>query len=65
MCSTISSQEKRPASYATVRTRRTYMLPPTSSRVTLGPPLFYEGRRSRTTRAATRTTRTFSRDDFV
>ncbi|TWW64012.1 claudin-10 [Takifugu rubripes] len=59
-----SSLPRRPATYATARTRRTYMLPATSSRVTLGPPLFYEGRKSRTTRA-TRTNQTFGRDSFV
>ncbi|XP_070786516.1 claudin-10 isoform X1 [Enoplosus armatus] len=62
-----SSQKRprRPATYATARTRRTYMLPASSSRVTLAPPLFYEGRKSRATRATTRTGRTFSRDSFV
>ncbi|TNM94187.1 hypothetical protein fugu_002363 [Takifugu bimaculatus] len=59
-----SSLPRRPATYATARTRRTYMLPAASSRVTLGPPLFYEGRKSRTTRA-TRTNQTFGRDSFV
>ncbi|XP_044044193.1 claudin-10 [Siniperca chuatsi] len=56
---------QRPATYATARTRRTYMLPASSSRVTLVPPLFYEGRKSRATRATTKTGRTFSRDSFV
>ncbi|KAE8278608.1 Claudin-10 [Larimichthys crocea] len=56
---------RRPATYASARTRRTYMLPGTTSRVTLGPPLFYEGRKSRATRTTTRTGRTFSRDTFV
>ncbi|XP_076579280.1 claudin-10 [Chaetodon auriga] len=56
---------RRPATYATARTRRTYMLPASSSRVTLVPPLFYEGRKSRATRATTRTGPTFSRDSFV
>ncbi|KAM8721808.1 claudin-10 isoform 2-T2 [Acanthopagrus schlegelii] len=55
---------RRPATYATARTRRTYMLPG-SSRVTLVPPLFYEGRKSRATRVTTKTGRTFSRDSFV
>ncbi|XP_075873674.1 claudin-10 [Nelusetta ayraudi] len=54
---------RRPATYASARTRRTYMVPHSSSRVTLGPPLFYEGRKSRATRATTRTT--FNRDSFV
>uniref|UniRef100_A0A3Q1FAF7 Claudin n=1 Tax=Acanthochromis polyacanthus TaxID=80966 RepID=A0A3Q1FAF7_9TELE len=54
-----------PISYATARTRRTYMLPASSSRVTLVPPLFYEGRKSRATRATTKTGRTFSGDSFV
>lgn len=56
---------RRPPTYATARTRRTYMVPPSSSRVTLVPPLFYEGRRSRMTRTTGRTGRTFSRDSFV
>uniref|UniRef100_A0A3Q3VVR1 Uncharacterized protein n=1 Tax=Mola mola TaxID=94237 RepID=A0A3Q3VVR1_MOLML len=63
-----SNSPKRPrraATYATARTRRTYMLPGSSSRVTLGPPLFYEGRKSRATRVMTRTGQTFSRDSFV
>ncbi|XP_034463584.1 claudin-10 isoform X2 [Hippoglossus hippoglossus] len=56
----------RPGTYATARTRRTYMLPATSSRLTLGPPLFYEGRKSRGAGAtASRGGRTFSRDSFV
>ncbi|XP_029929877.1 claudin-10 isoform X2 [Myripristis murdjan] len=66
--STSQKSPRRPATYATARTRRTYMLPPSSSRVTLVPPLFYEGRssrKSRATRATTKTSRTFSRDDFV
>ncbi|KAM7365451.1 hypothetical protein PAMP_016374 [Pampus punctatissimus] len=63
--SSSSKRPQRPATYATARTRRTYMLPASSSRVTLVPPLFYEGRKSRTSRAPTKTTRTFSRDDFV
>ncbi|XP_071759123.1 claudin-10-like [Centroberyx gerrardi] len=66
--STSQKKPRRPASYATARTRRTYMLPASSSRVTLVPPLFYEGRnsrKSRTTRATSKTSRTFSRDDFV
>ncbi|XP_071759124.1 claudin-10-like [Centroberyx gerrardi] len=66
--STSQKKPRRPASYATARTRRTYMLPASSSRVMLVPPLFYEGRnsrKSRTTRATSKTSRTFSRDDFV
>uniref|UniRef100_A0A3Q1CP60 Claudin n=1 Tax=Amphiprion ocellaris TaxID=80972 RepID=A0A3Q1CP60_AMPOC len=59
------NRPRRPVSYATGRTRRTYMLPASSSRVTLVPPLFYEGRKSRATRATTKTGRTFSRDSFV
>lgn len=59
------TRPRRPVSYATARTRRTYMLPGSSSRVTLVPPLFYEGRKSRTTRATTKTSRSYSRDDFV
>ncbi|XP_034032292.1 claudin-10 [Thalassophryne amazonica] len=60
-----SERPHRPATYATAWTRRTYMLPATSSRVTLVPPLFYEGRKSWTTRGTSKTSRTFSRDDFV
>ncbi|KAK2856769.1 hypothetical protein Q5P01_005504 [Channa striata] len=62
-----SSQERpqRPSTYVTARTRRTYMLPASSSRVTLVPPLLYEGRQSRTTRATTKTGKTYSRDNFV
>uniref|UniRef100_A0A3P8V1F5 Claudin n=1 Tax=Cynoglossus semilaevis TaxID=244447 RepID=A0A3P8V1F5_CYNSE len=56
----------RPHTYVTAKTRRTYMLPPTSSRVTLVPPLFYEGRRSRDPRVTPRSSRpNFSRDSFV
>ncbi|XP_058509381.1 claudin-10 [Solea solea] len=63
--SSSSRRPRRPATYATARTRRTYMLPATSSRVTLGPPLFYEGRRSRATRATPKSGLTFNRDSFV
>ncbi|KAI9526006.1 hypothetical protein NQZ68_002554 [Dissostichus eleginoides] len=56
---------RRPATYATARTRRTYMLPNTSSRGNMGPPLYYEGRKSRGTRAPTKTSATFNRDSFV
>uniref|UniRef100_A0A3Q1FZH5 Claudin n=1 Tax=Acanthochromis polyacanthus TaxID=80966 RepID=A0A3Q1FZH5_9TELE len=65
--SSISSSDRprRPISFATARTRRTYVLPTSSSRVTLVPPLFYEGRKSRATRATTKTGRTFSGDNFV
>ncbi|KAK9524088.1 hypothetical protein VZT92_017955 [Zoarces viviparus] len=62
---TSPARPRRPATYATARTRRTYMLPGSSSRATLGPPLFYEGRKSRASRAATRTRLTFDRDSFV
>ncbi|XP_077452679.1 claudin-10 [Stigmatopora argus] len=60
-----SNRSRRPVTYATAQTRKTYMLPPTSSRITLGPQLLYEGRKSRQSRVATKTTTTFSRDDFV
>ncbi|XP_061700489.1 claudin-10 [Syngnathoides biaculeatus] len=60
-----SNRTRRPATYATARTRKTYMLPPASSRVILRPPLFYEARKSRPSRTATKTTATFSREDFV
>lgn len=63
--SSSSKTPRRPASYATVRTRRTYMQPPSSSRVTLVPPLYYSDRRSQTTRGTTRTARIQSRDTFV
>ncbi|XP_070711808.1 claudin-10 [Pempheris klunzingeri] len=63
--STSPKTPRRPATYATARTRRTYMLPASSSRVTLAPPLFYEGRKSRATRAPTKSSRAFSRDSFV
>nr|XP_020443425.1 claudin-10-like [Monopterus albus] len=45
----------RPFTYATAQTRRTYMMPPSSSRATLMPPLLYEGRRSRAAGGTTRT----------
>ncbi|XP_012731325.2 claudin-10 [Fundulus heteroclitus] len=60
-----SKGPRRPASYATVRTRRTYMQPPSSSRVTLVPPLYYSDRRSQTTRGTTRTAPIQSRDTIV
>ncbi|XP_034408804.1 claudin-10 [Cyclopterus lumpus] len=59
---TSPSRPRRPATYATARTRRTYMLPGSPSRGTMGPPLFYEGRRSQST---TKTRLTFNRDSFV
>ncbi|XP_026157994.1 claudin-10 [Mastacembelus armatus] len=52
----------RPASRATARTRRTYMLPASLSRVTLGGASFHEGRQSR---ATTKTVQTLGRDSFV
>uniref|UniRef100_UPI0009B30E82 claudin-10-like n=1 Tax=Monopterus albus TaxID=43700 RepID=UPI0009B30E82 len=55
----------RPFTYATAQTRRTYMMPPSSSRATLMPPLLYEGRRSRAAGATTRTGQTLNRDTFV
>lgn len=57
----LHTMPRRPASYATARTRRTYILPGSSSRVIQVPPLFYEGRSSKTTKTTTKT----SRDDFV
>ncbi|XP_077574548.1 claudin-10 isoform X2 [Stigmatopora nigra] len=60
-----SNRSRRPVPYATAQTQKTYMLPLTSSRITLGPQLFYEGRKSQQSRVATETTATFSRDDFV
>ncbi|XP_026219571.1 claudin-10-like isoform X3 [Anabas testudineus] len=56
-------EHRRPGSYAW--TRQTYMLPAAASRMSLGSPLLYEGRQSRTTRATTKTGRTYSRDNFV
>ncbi|XP_013866194.1 claudin-10 [Austrofundulus limnaeus] len=58
-------QGQRPFSYATAHTKRTYMPMWASSRVTLGPPLYYHGTRSQVTRATTKTGRTFSRDTFL
>lgn len=64
--STSDKMPRRPATYASARTRRTYMLPGSASRVTLVPPLFYEGRKSRGSRATTTKSRqTFNRDSFV
>nr|URX57486.1 claudin 10d [Lateolabrax maculatus] len=63
--STSLKTPRRPASYVTARTRRTYMMPAMSSRLNLGPPLFYEGRTSRTTRATTKAGPNYSRDSFV
>ncbi|XP_069577181.1 claudin-10-like [Brachyistius frenatus] len=67
-----SSSPERPrrtVSYATARTRRAYALPAAaspSSGVNRGPPLFYEGGKSRATRATgAGTGQTFSRDSFV
>ncbi|XP_028994564.1 claudin-10 [Betta splendens] len=56
---------KRPVSYATARTRCTYRLPASASRVSLVPPLLYEGRQSRTTRTTIKTGRAYSQDSFV
>ncbi|KAM9327694.1 claudin-10 [Pholidichthys leucotaenia] len=63
--SSTPKRPRRPHTYVSARTRRTYMAPPSSSRVTLVPPLFYKGRNSRPTRPTTRTGQTFSRDSFV
>ncbi|XP_038572942.1 claudin-10-like [Micropterus salmoides] len=63
--SSVGTPPKRPQSQATQATawnRRGYMPPAPSSRVTLVPSLFYDGRKSRATRA---TLETFSRDSFV
>ncbi|XP_015233724.1 PREDICTED: claudin-10-like isoform X1 [Cyprinodon variegatus] len=64
LISSSSKRPQRPASYATVRSRRTYMRPPSSSRVTIVPPLYYSGR-SQTSRGTTRTPFIQSRDTFV
>ncbi|XP_037552221.1 claudin-10 [Nematolebias whitei] len=64
LVSSSAKRERRPVSYATARTRRTYMPMSLSSRTTLGPPLYYPGARSHITKA-TRTAQTFSRDTFV
>ncbi|KAM9766377.1 claudin-10 isoform 1-T2 [Menidia menidia] len=53
-----------PATYASPRSRRTYMRPPASSRVTWVPPLYYTSR-SQTARTATRTSQPYNRDTFV
>ncbi|KAK7893424.1 hypothetical protein WMY93_022576 [Mugilogobius chulae] len=63
-----SSSTNKPrayGNYATGRSRRTYMAP--ASRLTLVPPLFYEGRKSRTTRGtrSAKTIKTYNRDSFV
>ncbi|XP_014862025.1 PREDICTED: claudin-10-like [Poecilia mexicana] len=60
-----SKGRRKPASYATVRSRRTYMRPPSSSRVTLVPPLYYPDGRSQTTRGTRITTPIENRDTFV
>ncbi|XP_040034915.2 claudin-10 [Gasterosteus aculeatus] len=57
-----AARPQRPATYATARTGRTYRRPDTSSRAARGPPLFYEGGRSR---EAVKTRLTFNRDSFV
>ncbi|KAM8903336.1 claudin-10-like [Spinachia spinachia] len=59
---TSGARPQRPATYATGRTGRTYMRPDTSSRVTRGPPLLYEGGRSR---EAMKSRLTFDMDSFV
>ncbi|XP_029596453.1 claudin-10 isoform X2 [Salmo trutta] len=61
--STSKKRPRRPNSYATARTRRTYMMP-NSSRVTPMPQLVQGSRGGRKIRK-TRTTGTYSRDDFV
>ncbi|XP_037318669.2 claudin-10-like [Pungitius pungitius] len=53
------ARPQRPATYATARTARTYRRPDSSSRVTWGPPLFYEDGRSR------EAMKTFNMDSFV
>ncbi|XP_017288313.1 claudin-10 [Kryptolebias marmoratus] len=59
-------KERRPVSYATARTRRTYMPVLSPSRVALMPPLYHAGARSHMSRVTTtRTGPTFSRDTFV
>ncbi|MED6236196.1 hypothetical protein ATANTOWER_005654 [Ataeniobius toweri] len=63
--SRLSKGPRRPVSYATARTRRTYMHPPPSSRVTLVPPLYYSDGRSQTTRGTTKTAPIQSWDTFV
>ncbi|XP_047211727.1 claudin-10 [Girardinichthys multiradiatus] len=63
--SRLSKGPRRPASYVTARTRRTYMHPPPSSRVTLVPPLYYSDGRSQTTRGTTKTAPIQSWDTFV
>ncbi|XP_004066717.1 claudin-10-like [Oryzias latipes] len=60
-----SKNRRRPASYASARTRRTYMQPPTVSRVTPVPPLYNAGRSSRTSRPATQSGSNYGRDTFV
>ncbi|XP_034720434.1 claudin-10 [Etheostoma cragini] len=63
-----TERSRRAATYASAQTRRTYMLPATASRVTLVPPMFYEGRKSQASIATSATRKasvTFNRDSFV
>ncbi|XP_004570451.1 claudin-10 [Maylandia zebra] len=64
-CISSTQRPQRPVSYTTARTRRTYMMPPPSSRVTLVPPLYNKGMDGRTTRATNKTDQTLGRDSFV
>uniref|UniRef100_A0A8C6S5H7 Si:ch211-181l5.2 n=1 Tax=Neogobius melanostomus TaxID=47308 RepID=A0A8C6S5H7_9GOBI len=66
LLSSSSKMRRIPGTYVTARSRRTYMVP--ASRLTMVPPVFYEGRKSRTTRgtrSAKTHTITYNRDSFV
>ncbi|KAK2856768.1 hypothetical protein Q5P01_005503 [Channa striata] len=65
LSSSSRKRPQRPTSHVSGKTRRTYMLPASSSRMILVPPLLYEGRQSRTTRATTKTGQSDGRDNFV
>ncbi|XP_072241426.1 claudin-10 [Leuresthes tenuis] len=61
-----SQTRRRPHTYATARSRRTYRQPTSSSRVTWMPPLYHAGRKSQTSRTTTtRTSQPYARDTFV
>ncbi|XP_028428184.1 claudin-10 [Perca flavescens] len=63
-----AESSRRAATYTSARTRRTYMLPASASRVTLVPPIFNEGRKSQASIAPSATRKasvTFNRDSFV
>ncbi|XP_035854553.1 claudin-10 [Sander lucioperca] len=65
LTSSSAKSSHRAATYTSARTRRTYMLPASASRVTQVPPLFYEGQASIATSATRKASVTFNRDSFV